>query len=123
MVASGETDAREMGGATGGWTINGSSLVWNGHTMVFPLPIKQVLAVGTLLVVRGQHESRYVAGNVWGVSADGQKLWEISSAPPLDGEFVELELRGATLYAWNFNGYRCVVGPSTGCISDLTYTK
>lgn len=112
--------------------VSDTTVTVNGTERSFPVPIREWLDFGDVLVVRLEvtmetHE--YGKRNVIGLASDGTTVWIVPKAPdPADsGEITSYtsisRKLGDQLWAYNANGFSYRLDPSDGSILDRQFKR
>lgn len=109
----------------------GSSLRITRHglpvTVVLDHPVREVLAVDEVLVVRVEPQPGMTLNeNVFGLSSSGTRLWQIAKAAHVyaDSPYTKVS-RGAdgAIWAHNWDGASCRIDPRNGTILEVRIGK
>ncbi len=98
----------------------------NVHCQNFEWPIDKILEINGILIVLIMPESTATYNqNVFGVSQNGELLWQIETqkTPYENSPYTGLNLKDGKLSLYNWGGFLLFVEPGTGKVLNRVFTK
>jgi hypothetical protein len=96
-------------------------------SVVFDHPVREVLVTSESIIARVEPPAGTVLNeNIYGLSLDGERLWTIGQLPHVyeDSPYTGLVRRAdGSVWASNWDGASCRIGPKSGAILEVVAGK